>query len=187
MFPQDFQRLNQTWGQGWWTEQMICALIACMDLFADCDLPWLRRSCVYVLSEAGLMWIYYFRPCWHVNEAADTVCHSWFLPTLFTACFHANKLLQSDKPAVSAGCIATLAESERINWINLLVQVIQFLFKAVRYMWLKTLASRVLLLTRWGFSSLLLFFVISATCVNGDQHSTLRWLSNDPIAGRFVM
>lgn len=39
--------------------------------FSDCDLPWLQRASVYVLTEASLIWIHYFRPCLHVNEVTQ--------------------------------------------------------------------------------------------------------------------
>lgn len=31
--------------------------------FPDCDLHWLQRTSVYVLTEAGLIWIHGFYPC----------------------------------------------------------------------------------------------------------------------------
>lgn len=47
--------------------------------------------------------------------------------SLFTECFYTNKLLQNDELAVSAGCLATLAESEdqRIHWMNFSLMVVQ--------------------------------------------------------------
>lgn len=56
-----------------------CCTNSLFNKFPDCDLPWLQHSCVHVLTEAGLIWIYCFRPCSHVNESRDTVCHSWLL------------------------------------------------------------------------------------------------------------